>query len=71
LEEATTSTQDVTVFLELDRSAGWNQGGGDSCHSSVAFGGVLLGATAFALVGMLEAAMTNARTRQSSKPSTH
>ena len=36
------------------------QGGGDAGHGSVAFAGVLLAAAAFALVGMLEAAMTNA-----------
>ena len=33
---------------------------GDSGHGSVAYGGVVVGAAAFALVGMLEAAMTNA-----------
>ena len=33
---------------------------GDSAHGSVAFGGALLAAATFALVGMLEAAMTNA-----------
>ena len=36
------------------------QGSGDAGHGSVAFGGVILAAAAFALVGMLEAAMTNA-----------
>ena len=36
------------------------QGSGDAGHGSVALGGVLLAAAAFALVGMLEAAMTNA-----------
>jgi hypothetical protein len=36
------------------------QGSGDAGHGSVAFGGVLRAAAAFALVGMLEAAMTNA-----------
>ena len=36
------------------------QGSGDAGHGSVAFGGALLAAAAFALVGMLEAAMTNA-----------
>ena len=36
------------------------QGRRDTGHGSVAFGGVLLAAAAFALVGMLEAAMTNA-----------
>ena len=34
--------------------------GGDSGHGSVAFGGALLAAGTFALVGMLEAGMTNA-----------
>ena len=34
--------------------------GSDSGHGTVAFGGALLGAATFALVGMLEAAMTNA-----------
>jgi len=33
---------------------------GGSGHGSVAFGGTLLGAAAFAIVGMLEGAMTNA-----------
>jgi hypothetical protein len=36
------------------------QGNGDAGHGSVAFAGALLGAMTFALVGMLEAAMTNA-----------
>ena len=36
------------------------RGSGDSGHGSVAFGGALLAAAAFALVGMLEGAMTNA-----------
>jgi hypothetical protein len=36
------------------------QGNGDASHGLVAFGGALLGAMTFALVGMLEAAMTNA-----------
>jgi len=35
-------------------------GGGGSGHGMVAFGGALLAAVTFALVGMLEAAMTNA-----------
>ena len=34
--------------------------GGDSAHGSVALAGAILGACTFALVGMLEAAMTNA-----------
>ena len=36
------------------------QGSGDAGHGSVAFGGALLGSAGFALVGMLEGAMTNA-----------
>jgi hypothetical protein len=36
------------------------QGGRDSGHGTVAFGGAMLAAATFALVGMLEAAMTNA-----------
>ncbi len=36
------------------------QGNGDAGHGTVAFGGALLAAAIFALVGMLEAAMTNA-----------
>ena len=40
--------------LRLDR------GKGDAGHGSVAFAGALLGAMTFALVGMLEGAMTNA-----------
>jgi hypothetical protein len=60
VEEATTSTQDVTVFFGAGLKRRLEQGGGDSGHGSVAFGGVVLGAAAFALVGTLEAAMTNA-----------
>jgi hypothetical protein len=37
-----------------------DDGGGDSAHGLVAFGGALLAASAFALVGMLEGAATNA-----------
>ena len=36
------------------------EGNGDAGHGSVAFGGALLAAMTFAIVGMLEAAMTNA-----------
>jgi hypothetical protein len=36
------------------------RGGGESAHGSVAFAGAILGAGTFALVGMLEAAMTSA-----------
>jgi hypothetical protein len=35
-------------------------GGGDSGHGTVAFGGAVLAAATFVVVGMLEAAMTNA-----------
>ena len=37
-----------------------DHGGGGSGHGSVAFGGAILAAAMFAVVGMLEAAMTNA-----------
>jgi hypothetical protein len=54
----------LIAFLLLFFGAGLRrrlaQGNGDAGHGSVAFGGALLGAAAFALVGMLEAAMTNA-----------
>ncbi len=36
------------------------QGNGDAGHGTVAFGGALLAAAMFSLIGMLEAAMTNA-----------
>ncbi len=45
------------------------QGSGEAGHGSVAFGGALLGAAAFALVAMLEGGMTNAA-HESGKPST-
>lgn len=50
-------------FLLLFYGAGLHarlQRGGDHGHAMVAFGGALLAAGTFALVGMLEAAMTNA-----------
>lgn len=54
----------LIAFLLLFFGAGLRrrlaQGSGDAGHGSVAFGGALLGAAAFALVGMLEGAMTNA-----------
>ena len=54
----------LIAFLLLFFGAGLmrrlEQGSGDSGHGLVAFGGALLGAAAFALVGMLEGAMTNA-----------
>ncbi len=54
----------LIAFLLLFFGAGLKRrldhGGGDSAHGTVAFGGALLAAATFALVGMLEAAMTNA-----------
>jgi hypothetical protein len=54
----------LIAFLLLFFGAGLRrrlaQGNGDAGHGSVAFAGALLGAMTFALVGMLEAAMTNA-----------
>ncbi len=54
----------LIAFLLLVFGAGLKRrledGGGATGHGSVAFGGALLGAAIFALVGMLEAAMTSA-----------
>jgi hypothetical protein len=54
----------LVAFLLLFFGAGLKRrleyGSGDSGHGSVAFGGALLAAAIFALVGMLEGAMTNA-----------
>jgi hypothetical protein len=54
----------LIAFLLLFFGAGLRrrlaQGNGDAGHGSVAFGGALLGAATFALVAMLEGAMTNA-----------
>lgn len=54
----------LIAFLLLFFGAGLKRrlehGSGDSAHGSVAFGGALLAAATFALVGMLEGAMTNA-----------
>jgi hypothetical protein len=54
----------LVAFLLLFFGAGLKRrleyGRGDSGHGSVAFGGALLAAAIFALVGMLEGAMTNA-----------
>ncbi len=53
----------LIAFLLLFFGAGLRrrlaQGSGDAGHGLVAFAGALLGAVTFALVGMLEAAMTN------------
>ena len=54
----------LAAFLLLFFGAGLKrhleQGSGDSGYGSVAFGGAVLGAAAFAVVGMLESGMTNA-----------
>ncbi len=54
----------LVAFLLLFFGAGLKRrlesGSGSSGHGSVAFGGALLAAATFVLVGMLEAAMTNA-----------
>jgi hypothetical protein len=54
----------LVAFLLLFFGAGLKrrleQGNGDAGHGSVAFGGALLAAAIFALVGMLEGAMTHA-----------
>jgi hypothetical protein len=50
----------VLVFFGAGLRRRLERGSGDSGHGMVAFGGALLAAATFALVGMLEAAMTNA-----------
>jgi hypothetical protein len=50
----------LLVFFGAGLKRRLEHGGGDSGHGTVAFGGALLAAGTFALVGMLEAAMTNA-----------
>jgi hypothetical protein len=54
----------LIAFLLLFFGAGLKRrlepGSADSAHGTVAFGGALLAAATFALVGMLEGAMTNA-----------
>ena len=50
----------LLIFFGAGLKRRLEQGNGDASHGSVAFGGALLGAMTFALVGMLEAAMTNA-----------
>ena len=54
----------LIAFLLLFFGAGLRrrlaQGNGDAGHGSVAFAWAILGAMTFAIVGMLEAAMTNA-----------
>lgn len=50
----------LLIFFGAGLRRRLERGSGDSGHGTVAFGGVLLAAATFALVGMLEAAMTNA-----------
>jgi hypothetical protein len=50
----------LIAFLLVFFGAGLKRRLGDATHGSVAFGGALLGAGTFVVVGMLEAAMTNA-----------
>jgi hypothetical protein len=50
----------LLIFFGAGLRRRLERGSGDSAHGAVAFGGALLAAGTFALVGMLEAAMTNA-----------
>jgi hypothetical protein len=50
----------LLIFFGAGLRRRLERGRGDSGHGMVAFGGALLAAATFALVGMLEAAMTNA-----------
>ena len=50
----------LLVFFGAGLQRRLSRDSGDSGHGAVAFGGALLAAVAFALVGMLEAAATNA-----------
>jgi hypothetical protein len=50
----------LIAFLLVFFGAGLKRRLGDATHGSVAFGGALLAAGTFVMVGMLEAAMTNA-----------
>jgi len=50
----------LIAFLLVFFGAGLKRRLGDATHGSVAFGGALLAAGTFVVVGMLEAAMTNA-----------
>jgi hypothetical protein len=50
----------LLVFFGAGLQRGLRRGSDDSGHGSVAFGGAVLAAAAFALVGMLEGAATNA-----------
>jgi hypothetical protein len=50
----------LLIFFGTALKRRLDQAGDESSYGSVAFGGALLGAAMFALVGMLEGAMTNA-----------
>jgi hypothetical protein len=50
----------LLIFFGAGLRRRLERGSGDSGHGTVAFGGALLAAATFALIGMLEAAMTNA-----------
>jgi hypothetical protein len=50
----------LLIFFGAGLRRQLERGSGDSGHGTVAFGGALLAAATFALIGMLEAAMTNA-----------
>jgi hypothetical protein len=50
----------LIAFLLIFFGAGLKRRLGDAAHGSVAFGGAILAAGTFVVVGMLEAAMTNA-----------
>jgi hypothetical protein len=50
----------LLVFFGAGLQRRLQRGSGDTGHGAVAFGGALLAASAFALVGMLEGAATNA-----------
>jgi Domain of unknown function (DUF4386) len=50
----------LLVFFGAGLQRWLRRGSGDTGHGAVAFGGALLAASAFALVGMLEGAATNA-----------
>ncbi len=50
----------LLIFFGAGLKRRLEHGSGDSGHGSVAFGGALLAAATFGLVGMLESAMTNA-----------
>ena len=60
----------MLVFFGAGLKRSLRQDSRDSGHGSVAFGGAILGATGFALIGMLEGAATNAAHEAIGRPST-